>query len=346
MKDLSTKSPEFYVQLRRPTPTIGFDAYWRFASERHRIYESRVRGDRYPWTTDPVLVGNKFTNAFRASDRVSQYLIKKVQYDADYDFRTLFFRTLLFKIFNRIDTWEAISKSLDVHDVDHFDWTACDELLHKAIDSGTRIYSAAYIMPSGGRNPQYSRKHSMHLGLLKEMLDSDLPKKIESATGMKEAYDVILGCPTFGPFLAYQYLTDLNYCSKLDFDEMSFVAAGPGARDGIKKCFSDLGDFSETDIIRYCVDQQESQFELRNLKAITLFGRRLQLIDCQNLFCEVDKYCRVVHPELGGYTKRARIKQKFRPAGELESPWFPPKWGLNEHLLTLVNSQPSQKKPA
>ena len=39
----------------------------------------------------------------------------------------------------------------------------------------------------------------------------------------------------------------------------------------------------------------------------------MQLIDCQNLFCEVDKYARHAHPEVRGISGRTRIKQSYRP---------------------------------
>ena len=53
------------------------------------------------------------------------------------------------------------------------------------------------------------------------------------------------------------------------------------------------------------------------------------LIDCQNLFCEVDKYARVAHPEITGYSGRTRIKQRFTPVDHALTSWFPPKWGIN-----------------
>ena len=59
-----------------------------------------------------------------------------------------------------------------------------------------------------------------------------------------------------------------------------------------------------------------------------LWGRPLQLIDCQNLFCEVDKYARVAHPEVAGASGRTRIKQKFTPRPAPIPQWYPPKWGL------------------
>jgi hypothetical protein len=61
----------------------------------------------------------------------------------------------------------------------------------------------------------------------------------------------------------------------------------------------------------------------------TLFGRRLQPIDCQNLFCEISKYARVAHPEIKGLSGRSRIKQSFRQALDpLPPPMFPPRWNL------------------
>jgi len=90
--------------------------------------------------------------------------------------------------------------------------------------------------------------------------------------------------PGLEPFLAYQYVTDLNYSRHLGFSEMEFVVPGPGARDGIRKCFRSLGDYSEADTIRWVADRQEEEFAARGLTFASLWGRPLQLIDCQN-FC-------------------------------------------------------------
>ncbi|MCK9912538.1 putative DNA base hypermodification protein, partial [Microbacteriaceae bacterium K1510] len=70
---------------------------------------------------------------------------------------------------------------------------------------------------------------------------------------------------------------------------MEFVMPGPGALDGIRKCFSSLGGLNEPEIIRLMADIQSDEFARLGLQFRSLFGRSLQLIDCQNLFCEVDK---------------------------------------------------------
>ncbi|MEO8686056.1 MAG: nucleotide kinase domain-containing protein [Devosia sp.] len=60
-----------------------YETYWRFAAERQRIFFKRLNGGVYPWSEDPILNEYKFTNVYRAADRVSQYLIKNVIYDGD-----------------------------------------------------------------------------------------------------------------------------------------------------------------------------------------------------------------------------------------------------------------------
>jgi alpha-glutamyl/putrescinyl thymine pyrophosphorylase clade 1 len=79
-------------------------------------------------------------------------------------------------------------------------------------------------------------------------------------------------------------------------------------------------------------DIQEQQFARLGLRFRSLWGRPLQLIDCQNLFCEVSKYARCAHPDVGGLAGRTRIKQKYRMHPGPLRYWFPPKWDMN-HLL-------------
>ena len=90
----------------RPKPSQVYDTYWKFAAERQKIFFKRFYGETYPWTEDDILNQYKFTNVYRATDRVSQYLIKDVLYKGNQEPNELFFRLILFKIFNRISTWE------------------------------------------------------------------------------------------------------------------------------------------------------------------------------------------------------------------------------------------------
>ena len=325
-------APLVIVSRRPPTPSAVFDTYWRFATERQNVYFRRAQGRSSPWTTDPVIATYKFTNAYRAADRVSQYLIRHVIYGGEFGVRDTVFRVLLFKLFNKIETWELLEETEGELRIDRFDVRRFARTLNHALQAGAAIYSAAYIMPSGSAQLRQQRKHVTHLELLARLLRESLPERLTAARTMEQAYDLLLALPGIGPFLAYQFVTDLNYSPYLNFSESEFVMPGPGARDGLRKCFVSLGDYSESDAIRWTAERQTDEFAARALKFASLWGRALQLIDCQNLFCEVDKYARVVHPDVAGFSGRSRIKQKFSANPKPMMPWFPPKWGLNERI--------------
>lgn len=311
------------------TPTPVLETYWRFAAERQAIYFRRLAKEHGPRTLDPILQSYRFTNAYRATDRVSQHLIRDVQYrpDRSQEPRELFFRTLLFKIFNRIETWQAIEEAIGPVTADGSDLEKISAVLDGIMAKGQRIYSAAYIMPSP--NLGHTRKHANHLALIAQMMDDRLPDRIAQAPTLATVYEMLLRYPGIGPFLAFQYAIDLNYSALLDFDESSFVVAGPGALDGIAKCFSDVGGRTPEEVIHSVTEDQESALRRLGIDFQTLFGRPLQPIDCQNLFCEIAKYARVAHPQVIGTSGRSRIKQTYRHSTiPLSAPFFPPRWGL------------------
>ncbi|MFF2952647.1 nucleotide kinase domain-containing protein [Kitasatospora sp. NPDC057965] len=323
------RSAEIRVAGRRLVPTPVFDTYWRFAAARQQVYLARL-GAVVTAPKDPVLAQHRFTNCFRASDRVSQFLIGQVSYRGGQEWKDVFFRTLLFKMFNKVSTWELLEKHLGQVAWDEWDFRTADRVLSRAFAAGERLYSAAYITPPPALGEQ--RKHSNHLRLLELMMRERAPERVQTAASMREAYEVLLSFPALGPFLAYQYLIDLNYSSGLTFSEMDFVMPGPGARDGIRKCFGVVAGGIEAEVIRYMADNQDEHFARLGLEFGGLRGRPLQLIDCQNLFCEVDKYARVIHPEIEGISGRSRIKQLYRADAAPLTAWFPPKWGINDKL--------------
>lgn len=314
----------------RLTPV--FDTYWRFAVARQRLYFDRLLGLTTDHT-DPILSAHRFTNCYRASDRVSQFAIAPVAYPgddaSDLDERDVIFRVLLFKVFNRIDTWQALEQALGT--ISWREWNprraraALDGIWHR----GGRVYSAAYVIPPprlGGE-----RKHDDHLLLLETLMEGGLTDEILQATSLRELFAVLRAKRSFGDFLAYQYAIDLNYSPVVDFDENSFVMPGPGARDGIRKCFGAESVGIESSVIEYMVESQDDHFESLGLSFPGLGGRPLHLIDCQNLFCEIDKYARVAHPDIAGISGRTRIKQTYKPdPAPMPRPWFPPKWGIND----------------
>ena len=316
--------------------TPVFDAYWYFAAARQALFHKRVSGRnaKVLGEMDPVLRSYRFTNAYRASDRVSQYLIRNViGVDENKSIEDTFLRILLFKIFNKIETWEALEAELGFISTANFNTSILDEILSERQDRKLTNYSAAYIMPSAGRVFGHKRKHSNHLALLAWMLDEKYPKRLSEMAHMSSGYRLLYEAPSLGPFLAYQFITDINYSDITSFSEGEFVVAGPGAIDGISKCFVDTRDVDLEDIIEYMATTQDMHFESLGLKFENLWGRNLQLIDCQNIFCEISKYSRAAYPEVKGRSGRTRIKQKYRRNHKpIDTPIYPKKWGLNDSI--------------
>jgi len=268
----------------------------------------------------------RFTNAYRAADRVSQDLIRVI-YEGPQEPRDMLLRILLFRFFNKPDTWAALETARGEVTADDFDVELYSKVLDERLTRGERVYSAAYIVPPPPFGEE--RKHRNHLRLIEHMMGSGLERDLATASSLKAVFTRLISFPSLGPFLAFQLTIDLNYSTLIDFDEDDFVVAGPGALSGLAKCFPEARGVDPADLIRLMVDTQEEQLDFYGIDFQDLFGRPLKLIDCQNLFCETDKYARVMHPDRRGIGNRTRIKQQFAPHGRLAAPFFPPKWGID-----------------
>lgn len=308
------------------TASEVLQSYWTLAAERQRVYHARLAGELAPWTDDPIVSQYRFTNAYRAADRVSQDLIRVI-YSGSQDADDLLFRVLLFRFFNKPETWQTLEEARGGITYEDFDPEAYGDTLDRVLANGDRVYSAAYILPPPPFG--HARKHRNHLALIETMMNTGLTDSIRQANKLETVFQLLASYPSLGPFLAFQLTIDLNYSTLIDFDEDDFIVAGPGAMSGLTKCFPDARGIPAADLIRWMVDTQEEQLAHYGVDFQDLFGRRLKLIDCQNLFCETDKYARVAHPDVPGLGNRTRIKQQFAASGPLDEPRFPPKWGLS-----------------
>ena len=313
--------------------------YFYFIQERLNIFWNKCEGAAV-LTKDPIFKRYKFTNVYRACDRVSQYLIKEVIYkDIDkYSPEDVLLRTLVFKIFNKIETWEYLEETYGNISVKHFDVKEICYLLSLRQVS-CPIFSNAYMMT--GTHAKYNHLHSKHekwLSMVKEEFIGDrIIDKVLQASSLEDVYNTMRQCSFMGDFLAYQYSIDFNYTPFVNFSENSFVKAGIGAIRGIKKCFVSYGDDYE-DAIRYVQTHFDELLELYGIKRVkNLPGHSPTLLDLQNCFCETDKYLRAKMPEL--VIDNVRIKQSYKPSPKTIHYMFPPKWNVEVDLCTVQNTQ-------
>lgn len=326
-------SEDHSLSKRTPTPrTAIYPLYWTFASRRQEAFERRVAGLPAPWTDDKIIQRFKFCNVFRAADRVSQYMIREVACSPkEVTAQDRVFQIVAFRTFSQPETWEGLrlrlKRSPTLEDLS-------SGRLEIALDQIKKerggLYTGAFIL-CATKAYGFDEKHRNHLALFKHMFFEDaLAQRVLEAQSLEEIVRLLETFPLTGPFMSYQIAIDLNYSDLVNFDEDDYTQAGPGALRGLRKAFIDLGDYTPSDVIKWMVDRQESEFERFDLPFAGLWGRRLHAIDCQGLFCELDKYCREAAPEL--ISERSRIKARFVPSTEPLPLFFPPKWEINDRL--------------
>lgn len=287
--------------------------------------------NKYPLTNDEILLNYKFTNVYRSLDRVSQYLIKNIiNKENKYSKKDLIFRIILFKIFNKIETWELLEKKFGDLKTKSFNYKKFSTFLDSIIKEKP-IFSAAYIMT--GSCSQYKNignsKHKKWLKLLDDyFIKGNVSDKILNAKSMEEVFLILKELPMIGNFLAYQYTIDLNYSKIINFSENDFVIAGPGAIRGIVKTFDNYNNYE--DVIKYIHKNFNKLIKKYGFekKFKPLSTRKPTLIDLQNVFCETDKYLREKKPKLSIGNKRIKQKYKKNIKKEKIDYVFPVKWKI------------------
>lgn len=324
-----------------PATNDSFTWYLYWICERMDIFWRKYSGDRKPWTDDPILQKYKFCNTYRCLDRVSQYLLSHVIYNGkDYEPEDMFYRILLFKHFNKIETWEAIEKELgDITlNVELEDIAKC---LDDMVKRGITIYGSAYIINCYFYQlPEYSymkgmSKHRAHFSVFqREIFDNGHIYDFLDAQSLEELFGVFRKMKIYGDFTAQQYAIDLNYSTLFNFDENDFVITGLGSIRGIERTFEDARGCDYVGVIKWVHENFEelmSHFEKETGMEFKPLPNRLPtLIDLQSTFCETDKYLRVRGLDTPGVkVKGVRMKAEYKESPKKIEYFFPPKWNID-----------------
>jgi hypothetical protein len=307
-----------------------YNKYWYFAAERQNVFFRKLAGELH-LTNDAILATYKFCNVYRASDRVSQFLIRNVIYNFDSEPEDTLFRIFFFRLLNRNETWQKLEQELGRVSLRNFNSKKYSSYLNRLKDAEP-IYGNAFIL-CANKSYGFDKKHDNHLALLEQVfVTSKTADSFMQAKSLQELFELLRELPLIGNFMAYQLAIDFNYSDVINFSENDFTIPGPGALRGIQKCFRSVENKTPQQIIMYMVENQEKEFSRLGLVYKSLWGRPLHAIDCQGLFCEVDKYCRVAFPQLA--SNRSKIKAKYTPNPKKVDYFFPPKWGINEFVKT------------
>lgn len=292
------------------------EVLYEYIVQRYTIFKRRELGVNYENWYDgvqPLFREYKFTNIFREDDRVSRWLINNISNNTEFSLEERFWRTFLFRLYNRIDTaeeLEILDKNL---------WNRSDdrnlELLSKINhDLYTRAFKTLGLKLQLGK---YSENINVKLGplyfiksLRNQYYTSHEPWRfwhpLDVETG-NFSYDLnadflfrwFLQFKGIGNFFAYQLFVDITYINECPVSENKFVIAGPGCKRGLDELVEDWKNYSYEDMLFYLTDNLEDIFRNEidpNFSCKELFSDRKDYDQCfnvmsmENIFCEFKKY--------------------------------------------------------
>jgi hypothetical protein len=209
--------------------------YFRTARERYRIMLRRKADQckgvpKLGWSPDPIFQKWFFCNVFREDDKTTRYIKKWIR-EPHRDDPCVFWMMVACRLFNKIETLEILINE-GLFRGPGWNRKRAEKLLWNVAP----LTGAAYMVhtPYGMNKLQ---------GCLKLIADAvkDNDRRISliepGKTTLKEVFEMLLPADCFGPFMAYEVVTDLRHTYLLENapDIMTWSSPGPGACLGLSR---------------------------------------------------------------------------------------------------------------
>jgi hypothetical protein len=303
----------------------GVERFFAYARARHECYLMKQSDPAWE-TKDKILWKYRFTNVFRDLDKTSAWFVKHVRGPMHMSRDpNIMLATALFRLTNRIETGEAIFCDDDLlggHSAfDEYVRTGKTAPLLKSIKKrmGNRgpYVTGGYIISSP---PGYSKLE----GMLRVVDDfrkqkrtviggaewpdwddqelgwqamSEYLVKANRSIRLEQVHAWMRQFNYFGPFHAYEIVTDLRHTYLLNKapDILTWANPGPGCRRGANRVFG--RDYESKD-----ADREQLIYEMRQLLQLSRLKEfwphdkdhpRWEMRDVEHTLCELDKYERV-----------------------------------------------------
>lgn len=270
---------------------------WRVKADHKQFPTFKTYCDNYKLPYDHIVAHYKFTAPQRIHDRVSAYLINNIAIpQAKFHDENALASIYIFRMFNRISTWEAMPEEYRTHPAGHLkEITIWAEKMQR---EGEKLYSGAYVMYSNTAHTHSSRT-AFYIDQLRKLLQDyygGFRVLVYNSYSLREKTEYLMSLKGFSTFLAQQFA--LDYCYMDGADANNAVYPGPGSKKGFKHIFGSFDVDHFEDVMWDWYANQEfymSDFPYRLYDDGYGFDSRVYLLkaDFQNLLCEFDKYCRV-----------------------------------------------------
>lgn len=258
-------------------------------------------------TKDPVLRTYRFCNVFRELDRVTVWVRENIR-EPYADHPHLWFMLCVARYINWPPTLQCLIQSPDAWPTDaRFSLERLTWVLDDLMATGNKVYTGAYMIraESNPNAPWYSWTKQRYVAevvlgrlwedrdLWRRYLENRYPAPDLQTTWAKFQDPRYIG---WGPFMAYEVVTDLRHTRYLERadDVFSWANAGPGALRGLNRL---RGRELSTPLA-----QREANDLMRELLAQSreATGRHvpdMEMRDVEHSLCEVDKYLRAAGGE-------------------------------------------------
>lgn len=285
-------------------PTPFFD----FAKERHKIYLRRHEQKLPPpWTEDPILSHFRFTNVYRELDNVTLWFAKNARHSYEADPVATMMATVVFRLFNRNTTGEAIFLQKTIGG-----WTPFERFLDTGdafeMESAIRSYcgpgpycTGSYIINS----PNGMNKLQGVLQMIQWVWNRrmEFVDNIVQEQTLENAWEQFRKIDHIADFTSYELVTDLRWTPLLKnaTDIMSWANPGPGAMRGLNRLYRRPLDSKQKKHLFIC-EMRAILGQSRQHQYWPTYWPTLEMREVEHTLCEFDKY------------ERARLGQG-RPRG-------------------------------
>lgn len=287
-----------------------------YMKKRQAILLAREGGMKPPWTSDKILDTGRFCNVFREDDRVTKWIDKNIR--EPYILHPhLWFMLCIARYINWPPTLQFLITQGRWPDNPDFHPINITYGLQDLAKTGMKVYTSAYMIRAES-NPKvewYSwTKHKyiaeIVLGRLWEDRE-DWQRVVESKPTLEEVW-LKFQAPRYigwGPFMAYEVVTDLRHTRYLSLskDIFTWANAGPGAIRGLNRLYGrELNNKpkpSQTNQEMYIIQEEMNN----TAKLWPIPWPRLEMRDVEHNLCEFDKYERV---RLG----EGQMRSKYNPS--------------------------------
>lgn len=275
--------------------------FWYFVAERQKVWHRRnIQQKPQPWTNDPILRKNKFTNIYRELDPGTEFPRRHIL-ETDHPVADKIFNVMIYRLMCSIPTYQKIG----FQTLENFSARRLESILEKIYETGEPVFGNAYLIsPYSSMGSPYKY---VNVAKLFEYVHYDMDritKEILAAPSSEKVWKMINSVYGFGPFLAFQVMVDLMYPNRVTGEKIlpwtheDWACLGPGAVRGLGRMINTKNRAQQLEALRWLRDNQVREFRAHELTFPWLKDENgvsltITLSNMQNCLCEFSKYASI-----------------------------------------------------